>query len=59
MSTELGLRNVMFEVDDPVIARLDGTATASSVRSASTRTSGASRIRGPEGDLVAVAQQID
>ena len=62
MSTELGLRNVMFEVDDleAILDRLaaDGYGLVGGVGQYE-HTWRMAYVRGPEGIIVALAQRID
>jgi catechol 2,3-dioxygenase-like lactoylglutathione lyase family enzyme len=62
MSTELGLRNVMFEVDDldSILARLasDGYGLVGGIGQYEKMWRMA-YVRGPEGIIVALAQRID
>ncbi len=62
MSNELGLRNVMFEVDDlqAVVDRLaaDGYGLVGGIGQYED-TSRMTYVRGPEGIIVALAQRID
>jgi predicted enzyme related to lactoylglutathione lyase len=62
MSTELGLRNVMFEVDDldSILARLaaDGYGLVGGIGQYEDMWRMA-YVRGPEGIIVALAQRID
>jgi catechol 2,3-dioxygenase-like lactoylglutathione lyase family enzyme len=62
MSTELGLRNVMFEVDDldSILARLasDGHGLVGGIGQYEKMWRMA-YVRGPEGIIVALAQRID
>jgi catechol 2,3-dioxygenase-like lactoylglutathione lyase family enzyme len=62
MSTELGLRNVMFEVDDlqPVVDRLaaDGYGLVGGIGQYEEMWR-MTYVRGPEGIIVALAQRID
>jgi catechol 2,3-dioxygenase-like lactoylglutathione lyase family enzyme len=62
MSTELGLRNVMFEVDDldAILDRLatDGYGLVGGVGQYE-HTWRMAYVRGPEGIIVALAERID